>query len=330
MYNILHSLNKYAAFCFKATPADYEEVPIAAFGMAMIRGMGWDPSVGIGRTFKQNTKVMETTVRPKGLGLGASAPKIKSQETKDSGEETLELKTGAYVLVQSGSHKQKYGVIQGLDVDNAQCIVKFAVGGNTASVGTYTLKVVTKKEYKNFGKDLSRLSRAHQDAELKKIQGEIKYSNGGGKYKELDTSSEVHVKKTDKKKRHQHSHQEEASRVHGKKTKKDQVKQERHSQHHLDVHKSFSNTNSLASSGNSKYKKNPDKGRAWVRPHLKVRMVSQKYKKGRFYKEKLIVEDVFDTSGQCSCRTLDGALLDDIKEEMLETVVPRYVSIRCQ
>lgn len=38
---------------WKSAEADYEQVPVAAYGYAMIRGMGWKKSEGIGRTFKQ-------------------------------------------------------------------------------------------------------------------------------------------------------------------------------------------------------------------------------------------------------------------------------------
>ena len=33
--------------------ADYEAVPVEAYGLAMLRGMGWKPGKGIGNTFSQ-------------------------------------------------------------------------------------------------------------------------------------------------------------------------------------------------------------------------------------------------------------------------------------
>uniref|UniRef100_UPI00358E25D1 G-patch domain and KOW motifs-containing protein-like isoform X1 n=1 Tax=Myxine glutinosa TaxID=7769 RepID=UPI00358E25D1 len=36
-----------------ATEADYAAIPVEAYGLAMIRGMGWKPGEGIGKTFKQ-------------------------------------------------------------------------------------------------------------------------------------------------------------------------------------------------------------------------------------------------------------------------------------
>ena len=35
-------------FIFQSTLEDYEKIPIDAFGVAMLRGMGWQPGKGIG------------------------------------------------------------------------------------------------------------------------------------------------------------------------------------------------------------------------------------------------------------------------------------------
>lgn len=37
----------------QSTEADYELVPVEAYGLAMLKGMGWKQGEGIGRTFKQ-------------------------------------------------------------------------------------------------------------------------------------------------------------------------------------------------------------------------------------------------------------------------------------
>jgi G patch domain/KOW motif-containing protein len=36
-------------YSFQSTLEDYESIPIVDFGMAMLRGMGWNPGRGIGR-----------------------------------------------------------------------------------------------------------------------------------------------------------------------------------------------------------------------------------------------------------------------------------------
>lgn len=37
----------------QSTEADYDSIPVEAYGLAMIKGMGWNKEEGIGRTFKQ-------------------------------------------------------------------------------------------------------------------------------------------------------------------------------------------------------------------------------------------------------------------------------------
>lgn len=47
---------------------DYERVPVSEFGMAMLRGMGFDEKKAV------SVAPVEVTIRYKGLGLGADAP----------------------------------------------------------------------------------------------------------------------------------------------------------------------------------------------------------------------------------------------------------------
>jgi G patch domain/KOW motif-containing protein len=36
-------------YSLQSTLEDYESIPIVEYGMAMLRGMGWNPGKGIGR-----------------------------------------------------------------------------------------------------------------------------------------------------------------------------------------------------------------------------------------------------------------------------------------
>ncbi|PWA31876.1 hypothetical protein CCH79_00006473, partial [Gambusia affinis] len=122
------------AFCFgfasgtnrrenESTEADYESVPVEAYGLAMLKGMGWKKGEGIGRTFKQDVKPIEHQLRPKGLGLGADRSAIKDLEPgkrqrppkpgeEQSKQEELAMAPGGCVLVGSGAHKDLYGKVK--------------------------------------------------------------------------------------------------------------------------------------------------------------------------------------------------------------------------
>lgn len=62
----------------QSTLDDYESVPVSAFGLAMARGMGWNPKAD------DNTTVHEPKVRPQLLGLGATPmdPTIRPTHSK--------------------------------------------------------------------------------------------------------------------------------------------------------------------------------------------------------------------------------------------------------
>lgn len=48
----------------------YESMPIEEFGLAMLRGMGWQEGMGVGRN-RKNAQPVEYLRRPERLGLGA-------------------------------------------------------------------------------------------------------------------------------------------------------------------------------------------------------------------------------------------------------------------
>ena len=51
--------------------ADYDEMPIAEFGMALMRGMGWKDGSALGSSRKGILEPVEIKAQPEGLGLGA-------------------------------------------------------------------------------------------------------------------------------------------------------------------------------------------------------------------------------------------------------------------
>uniref|UniRef100_A0A3Q2WNA4 G-patch domain and KOW motifs-containing protein n=2 Tax=Haplochromis burtoni TaxID=8153 RepID=A0A3Q2WNA4_HAPBU len=288
-----------------STEADYERVPVEAYGLAMLKGMGWKKEEGIGRTFKQDVKPIEHQLRPKGLGLGADRSAAKDLEPskhqrppkpgEERGkEEELVMGPGGCVLVQSGPHKDLYGKIEGVDPDNARVMVKLAIGSKVVTISQYAIKLVERKEYEKYSKDLSRLSKAHKDKEREKEKGkdqererqrreENERSSNGDKVKHK--SSERDREKDEKKRKHRESSQDRD---------KPPVKEARR----------------------------PPAPPSWLQRDLKVRFIDKAFKGGRYYNSKMQVEDVL-TPSTCVCRTEEGRLLDDVKQDMLETIVPK-------
>lgn len=85
---------------------DYEKVPIADYGKALLRGMGWKED-------EEKEKVFDVpVVRPKGLGLGADKV-VKKQPLliEPAQNEILEIKRNGYVKVLAGKYRNLYGTV---------------------------------------------------------------------------------------------------------------------------------------------------------------------------------------------------------------------------
>ncbi|XP_012731102.2 G-patch domain and KOW motifs-containing protein [Fundulus heteroclitus] len=281
-----------------STEADYESIPVEAYGLAMLKGMGWKKEEGIGLTFKQDVKPIEHQLRPKGLGLGADRSAIKDLEPgkrqrppkpgeERAKEEELVMAPGGCILVQSGAHKELYGKIEGVDADNARVVVKLAIGGKTVTVSQYGVKLVGKKEYEKYSKDLSRLSKAHKDKEKEKE-------------KERQRLEEKEQRSNSDKVKHQSSERDEGK---ARKRKQRESSQDREKPPVKEARQASAPP-------------------SWLQRDLKVRFIDKAFKAGRYYNSKMRVEDVL-TPFTCVCRTEEGRLLDDVKQDMLETIVPK-------
>eukprot|EP00088_Acartia_fossae_P037742 TRINITY_DN3899_c0_g1_i8.p1 TRINITY_DN3899_c0_g1~~TRINITY_DN3899_c0_g1_i8.p1 ORF type:complete len:504 (-),score=114.45 TRINITY_DN3899_c0_g1_i8:10-1476(-) len=267
---------------------DYENVPVEKFGMAMLRGMGWKADEGIGGFKKQVIKTIDPVVRPKGLGLGATKPKDNKTVIKD-GDEKLELKKGAYVQIISGKQTGLYGEVEGIDEETARVVLKLALGGEKTSVSENSIKLVTKKEFKDWGKIVNKDKYTKYKEEHFDV---LANKNGNGKHRSpspnamVDDGSESRKRKSEK----------ESSKTSAK--------------------------YSRSASRSPEVKKAKSSRRTWVRPDLKVRCIDKKYKDGRYYNEKVVVIDVV-TNDSCDCKTEEGKILQDMRTDKLETVIPR-------
>ncbi|XP_070558433.1 G-patch domain and KOW motifs-containing protein-like [Ptychodera flava] len=335
----------------EASEADYEQVPIEQYGLAMLRGMGWKPGEAIGGKFKQVSAPVEAVLRPKGLGLGADrkpGDELKKKKPIKPGDKREEevaqgFAKGISVLVTSGPHKNLYGKIEGVDEDNSRILIRLAISNQTANVSQYAAKIVSQKEYKKYSLDISRLSKAHQDKEENgreerdspnRDRGEDRHryrdrdkygdrSRDRDRERHRDNDERDRDRHRDKRKRKSDYPEGKDVSPHMKSTDKDRHRDRRKEEEttaykktkHKDERYSPSTTSSHSASHGGQ-------GSYWLRPELRVRIIDQKYKKGRYYNTKVVIVDVV-TRDSCSCRTDDDKLLEDLKQEMLETLIPK-------
>jgi len=217
-------------------------------------------------------------------GLGLGATRPKNdQAVVKEGEEKLTLKRGAFVLVEGGAKRGMYGEVEGLDEENGRVLLKMGLGKEIASVSENVIKLVTKTEFKEKGKVLN----------LDKYE----------KYKEKDR-----IKKEEEERSRQ--------RTPEKRRYKDGEKCSRKSR-----------SCSRDYDKNDRYDRSPEvkrikKGKTWVRPQLRVRCIDSKVKGGKYYNIKMEVLDVV-TSDSCDCRTDEGKLVENIRTDKVETLIPK-------
>ncbi|XP_043752591.1 G-patch domain and KOW motifs-containing protein isoform X2 [Cervus elaphus] len=267
--------------------ADYEAVPVEAYGLAMLRGMGWKPGEGIGRTFSQVVKPRVNSLRPKGLGLGANLTEVQAlaptssyrlprpdeEQEKDKEDQPQGLVPGGAVVVLSGPHRGLYGKVEGLDPDNVRAMVRLAVGSRMVTVSEYCLRPVSQKEFdKNL--NLSQVSR----------------TSPGEQHR--TTSSRKTIQDQDS-----HMWWEDS---------------ERKRKHHSDRQDGPAAKNEKAA----------PRSQHWLHRDLRVRFVDKLHKGGQYYNTKMTIEDVLSPD-TCVCRTDEGQVLEGLREDMLETLVPK-------
>ncbi|XP_016046465.1 G-patch domain and KOW motifs-containing protein isoform X2 [Erinaceus europaeus] len=258
----------------KPEEADYEAVPVEAYGLAMLRGMGWKPGEGIGRTFNQVVKPRVNALRPKGLGLGANLAEVQDlappgsqrllktdEQEKDKEDQPKGLVPGGAVLVLSGPHRGLYGKVEGLDPDNARAMVRLASGSRVVTVSEYCLRPISQKEFDKKSSDPSQVSRSSSG------------DQNGTATSKAQRGQELHVRWEDTERKRKHLPDR-----HSRPAAKMGPAVATHSQH-------------------------------WLHRDLRVRFVDKLHKGGRYYNTKMTIEDVLSPS-TCVCKTDEGRILE--------------------
>nr|KAF6294593.1 G-patch domain and KOW motifs [Pipistrellus kuhlii] len=252
----------------------------------MLRGMGWKPGLGLGRTFSQVVKPPVASLRPKGLGLGANLAEVQAlapsgphrpprpgEQEKDKEDQPQGLVAGGAVVVLSGPFRGLYGKVEGLDPDNARVMVRLATGSRMVTVSEYCLRPVSQQEFSKNSKNSLDPSHASKTS-----SGPQNGTASLGKGSELPSRQ-----RAEEKRRHLPDRQDEPP---------------------------------------AKREKAASRRQHWLHRDLRVRFVDKLHKRGQYYNTKMIIEDVLSPD-TCVCRTDEGQVLDGIREDMLETLIPK-------
>lgn len=194
----------------ESTLEDYEKIPVDAFGLAMLRGMGWTPGKGLGK----NEKVvvpLDPVLRPKILGISKLAFH-KTNEKTEQEEKELRLERASYVKIIAGRWANAYGQVEGFDQDTGRVMVKMALNNNIISVNEDLVQLVTKAEYLKNSKVLNATKyeeyKNKEDTKQKSVSSES--SNDG------DVAAHEKKKKSSKDEKHESKKSRKTSKEHRK------------------------------------------------------------------------------------------------------------------
>ena len=207
---------------------------------------------------------------------------------KNSEEENLVLAKSCFVQIDRGAQKDLYGQVEGLDEETARVVVRLALGGQVVSVSENIVRVVSKKEFKEFGKMLNKDSyekyrdkQKEREQEWDRDRGRRDENRESGK-KQSRSRSRTPDKKSSSRRRSRSRSPEKKSRD--------------------------------SRNGSSK--------RTWVRPMLRVRIVDKHFKSGKFFNTKAVVEDV-PSNETCVVRLESSSILDGVLNSKVETIIPK-------
>jgi len=278
----------------------YERVPVQEFGTAVMLGMGWKPGTAIGRNGTGMVEPYVIEPRIQRLGLGAKKPKadqlpkqkkfIRPGEHRDPKEAERQKKkregfvAGKLVTIVDGLNEGEYARV--LTVDSVE---------NTINVQLQTTYEIVKLEPEQLT--------IVDEHKLTKNHPALAFMNNKAKMKDEENP--------DKKRQQSDNSTSDGSNL--KKSKHSHDNGRHHSKHKSSKHKRESSSSSSSSE--------EEDSTPWLIPHIRVRFINEKYKKGKYFNLKGTVVDMTKRR-QCICKLDSGELLEDIWQDMLESVVP--------
>jgi G patch domain/KOW motif-containing protein len=288
----------------------YTQVPIAEFGAALLRGMGWK---GDDVKNKKEEDSMTIMPRPHRLGLGATPtlllPELSSHKMKRPDqvqrEERLKQQHAEYQAKrqeQIRRDKQKtlqIGSIVRIDQDKRgkmvqllgvpglnQVLVQYEGETSNTSVKKASVVLVSREELEE---------QPYQEAKQEeKVEQEMDVKNDGRK----------RIKREEHDDNESHEHDRRAANA-----------DKRQGRHH-------SSKDSSSRNDYRETKRRRTESEHWLIPNIRVRVVTKKLS-SRQYKQKGLVLDVTHRGAYATLQMSDGQILDRVPERYLETALPK-------
>lgn len=284
---------------------EYENTPVDQFGAAMLRGMGWSDGEAIGGVNKGLIQPIEFIPRPAGLGLGAQRDADimpshrKKQRQPKPGEKPLpELPQGPMVD-STGRVRHMRGLDEKLERVEKLVVIRdayvvFNGGPHEGHCG----------RVRRLTPDGVEVDLAISDVMVRCPESQVTAIDRHDYKARLKAASEGKRK---------HSEPDRSSKSGDR---------DRGTDSKAADSKSSNRKSSDQRDGGDSNGAKRSKPTSWLHRNLRVRIVSESYRKGAFYNKKVVISDVL-APGVCTCTSDSGAYLDDLRESHLETLVPK-------
>lgn len=308
----------------------YHEIPIAEFGAALLRGMGWkgdDTNSGV-----SNEKPNDTMPRPHRLGLGATPKmpeprepgrirrpdqvardnRLAQQQQEYEERRQKQIKLDKQQTLQNGSIVAMEGkrarMVQLMGVPGLnRVLVQFEGESSNTSVKRGDVVLVSRDDLNT--RPFTNVEESKPNEIL------VKNEHAKDRYREKDDRKRI------KREGEEHSRREDS----GDKRRRDEDYARKHSsrdQDH-DRDKSREKRRSHDQSRDEKRRRSElEDTKHWLIPNIRVRVVTEKLS-SRQYKQKGLILDVTHGGAYATLQMSDGQLLDRVPERYLETALPK-------
>jgi len=306
------------------TLASYEQVPVDKFGYGMLMGMGWKPGQGVGKN-KALVKPIQTAPRPSRQGLGATMSKFDALKAAAASVTLLssisdriipvhmrQLKVNALVEVIKGHYRSSYGratkiIFSDYEEEHKIVVVQLNMTRKVIECSEHDLQVLDeaalpldhparytadnpppKPVFLHRNSPSSSHSRSHSRSRSRSR------SHSRSRSQSPLSGRSSQKPRSDKKLKKHHKH--------------DKLRNERKHRH---KHK------------HNKSAKNNKRKSGWARSCIRVRIIDRSIEGGNLYCKCGRVEDVISTVQIAVVMEDTGHIVDGIREDQLETALPK-------
>eukprot|EP00252_Welwitschia_mirabilis_P021281 TRINITY_DN5414_c0_g1_i1.p1 TRINITY_DN5414_c0_g1~~TRINITY_DN5414_c0_g1_i1.p1 ORF type:complete len:542 (+),score=123.06 TRINITY_DN5414_c0_g1_i1:143-1768(+) len=335
----------------EASLEKYDSLPVEDFGAALLRGMGWNESEGVGKKRKVVDPVQ--FVRRVGReGLGAvPAPKVETQKRISKPGDKTE---GKRDLVAAPGEDGKVRNVIGIGEKLVERVKKGAsvgkvvriVGGRHSGLkceildlihGESRIEKVLAKLIKSEEKavidvrDIADLGSVEEEEFWKRMKS--RKDSREREFRDRKLDSERKSKKVEGRSRRLEgkcgrSPESDRNKKMERESLADENHKDRRNKHH--DRSSDSKDRRKGNDGSYRTRDHHESSRAavpvassWLRSHIRVRVISKEFKKGKLYLKKGRIVDVVDPTTCDLLMDESGVVVQGVKQDMLETALPK-------